>query len=162
MRPLEQPDSSHVQAAKGWCELKSFDEAAAELDKVAPALRSHPLVLEARWQVCANLGDWGEAFNHATAIIQVEPDWPNGWIYLANSLGELDRIDEAYDTLKRAQPYFPEHEIIAYDLACFCCTLNRRDEAREWVSKAIDLGGNEVKLKVLDDPELAALFNLDH
>jgi hypothetical protein len=50
MKPLEPPDSLHVQAAQGWCELHAFAEADTELDKIDASLRAHPKVLEVRWQ----------------------------------------------------------------------------------------------------------------
>jgi hypothetical protein len=50
MKPLQPPDSLHVQAAQGWCELHAFAEADAELDKITGSLRAHPKVLEVRWQ----------------------------------------------------------------------------------------------------------------
>ncbi len=51
MNQLDPQDSKHVEAAKGWCELRAFQEASLELDKIAPKQRAHPSVLEARWQV---------------------------------------------------------------------------------------------------------------
>ena len=37
MKPLAPPDSLHLQAAQGWCELHAFVEADAELDNIFPA-----------------------------------------------------------------------------------------------------------------------------
>ena len=48
----------------------------------------------------------------------------------------------------------PSDEIIPYDLACVCCALKRFDEAREWLAKGIEVGGNGIKLKALDDPDI--------
>ena len=50
MKPLALPDSHHLQAAQGWCELHAYPEADAELDKIDASLRAHPKVLEVRWQ----------------------------------------------------------------------------------------------------------------
>jgi hypothetical protein len=48
---------------------------------------------------------------------------------------------------------FPADEIILGDLPCVCCALNGFDEARTWLGNAIDAGGNETKLRALDDPD---------
>jgi hypothetical protein len=48
MKPLEPPDSLHLQAAQGWLELGSHIEANEELEKIAPQLRAHPDVLKVR------------------------------------------------------------------------------------------------------------------
>ena len=158
MKPLEPPDSLHLQAAQGWCELQAFVEADVELDKITASLRAHPKVLEVRWQIYANLEKWAGALDIASAIVKLEPDWPNGWIYRASSLTELNRQQEAYETLGAAAALFPTDKIILYDLACICCTLKRVDEARLWLGKAIETGGNEIKLRALDDEDLEPLW----
>jgi hypothetical protein len=48
MKPLEPPNSFHLQAAQGWLELHAFAEADAELDKIIASLRTHPKVLARR------------------------------------------------------------------------------------------------------------------
>jgi hypothetical protein len=48
MKPLEPPDSLHLETAQGWCELLAFAEADAELDKITASLRAHPKVLARR------------------------------------------------------------------------------------------------------------------
>jgi Flp pilus assembly protein TadD len=158
MKELELHDQRHLQAAQGWCELHAFAEADAELDKIAASLRAHPKVLEVRWQICANLEKWADALDIASAIVKAVPEWPSGWIYQASSLTELNQQKEAYETLSAAAALFPKDEIILYDLACICCALKRVDEARSWLGKAIGAGGNEIKLKALDDSDLEPLW----
>lgn len=139
------------------CELYAFAEADAELDKIAANLRAHPKVLEVRWQIYANLEKWAEALDMANDIVKRVPDWPNGWIYRASSLTELNRHPEAYETLSAAATLFPGDEIILYDLAGVCCALKRTDESRTWLGKAIEVGGDTIKQKALDDPNMAPL-----
>jgi tetratricopeptide (TPR) repeat protein len=158
MKPLEPPDSLHLQAAQGWCELHSFLEANEELEKITPRLRAHPSVLEVRWQIYANLEKWESALDTASAIVKMVPDWPSGWIYRASSLTGVNRQEEAYETLSTAAARFPSDEIILYDLACVCCSLKQFDEARRWLGKAMETGGNEIKLRALDDPDLEQLW----
>jgi tetratricopeptide (TPR) repeat protein len=158
VKPLQPPDSLHLQAAQGWCELHAYTEADAELDKIDASLRAHPKVLEVRWQIHANLEKWAGALDIASAIVKMVPEWPSGWIYQASSLTELNRQHEAYETLSAAAALFPRDEIIMYDLACVCCALKRVEEAREWLGKAIEAGGKEIKLRALDDSDLEPLW----
>jgi tetratricopeptide (TPR) repeat protein len=67
---------------------------------------------------------------------------------------ELGCIEEAFQTLLEAVNRFPSDEIVLYDLACLCCMLDRAEEARNWLSKAIEIGGEEIKMKALNDPDL--------
>jgi tetratricopeptide (TPR) repeat protein len=158
IQPLEAPDNIHLQAAEGWCELHAFTEADAELDKIDASLRAHPKVLEVRWQIYANLEKWAAALDIASAIVKMVPEWPSGWIYRASSLTELNRQEEAYETLSAAAALFPGDEIILYDLACVCCAMARLAESKSWLGKAIEAGGNEIKLRALDDPDLEPLW----
>jgi tetratricopeptide (TPR) repeat protein len=158
MIPLQPPDSQHVEAAKGWCELHAFREAEAELERITPTLQAHPSVLEVRWQIYANLEKWDGALDIASAIVTMRPDWANGWIYKASSLTELYRHQEAYETLSAAAVRFPADEIILYDLACVCCALKRPDEARTWMGKAIEAGGDELKRRALEDSDLEPIW----
>jgi tetratricopeptide (TPR) repeat protein len=128
------------------------------LDNITAKLRAHPSVLEVRWQIYANLEKWAGALDIASAIVKLVPDWPSGWIYRASSLTELNRQQEAYETLSAAAALFAEDEIIRYDLACVCCALKRLDEARSWLTKAIEAGGKDVKLRALDDSDLELLW----
>jgi hypothetical protein len=43
------------------CGLYAFAQADAELDNIIASLRSHPKVLEVRWQIYANLEKWAGA-----------------------------------------------------------------------------------------------------
>jgi hypothetical protein len=57
-----------------------------------------------------------------------------------------------------AAALFPADEIILYDLACVCCALKRPDEARAWLAKAIEAGGDEIKKRALDDTDLKPVW----
>lgn len=162
MKPLETPDSTYLEAAKGWCGLKAFLEANEELDRISPSLRAHPLVLEVRWHIYANLQNWVGALNIAGALVKLSPDWLNAWIYHATSFAELNRPEEACDTLKAAAKAFPTSEIVHYNLACMCCRLKRFEEAEFWLGEAVLLGGKAMKLKALDDPEIKPLWRHFH
>lgn len=63
MKPLAPPpDSLHLEAAQGWCEHGNHIEAEAELEHITPENRSHPAVLEVRWQIYAKAKQWDAAF----------------------------------------------------------------------------------------------------
>jgi tetratricopeptide (TPR) repeat protein len=65
---------------------------------------------------------------------------------------------EAYETLKPACDAFPHESGPPYNLARICCALGQVEEAREWLAKALEIGGAELKLQALDDEELAAVW----
>ena len=155
---LQPPDSMYVEAAKGWCELHAYSDAETELEKVSSESRNHPKFLEARWQVCANLERWESALDVANALTCVAPEVPEGWIYKGSALVELKRLPEAHEVLSQAAAKFSSDEIVLYDLACVCCAMGRFDESKSWLGKAIDAGGDAIKLRALDDPDLEPLW----
>ena len=51
VKPLQPPDTFHLQAAQGWMELGNHEEANEELELIDAPLRAHPDVLEVRWLI---------------------------------------------------------------------------------------------------------------
>jgi predicted Zn-dependent protease len=159
MKPLEPPDSFHLQAAQGWLELGSHTEANEELEKIAPELRAHPAVLEVRWEICAKAKEWDAALEIASALVQVVPAHPLGWLHRSSALHELKRTQEAVYNLQRVVDRFTGDAIIRYNLACYECQLGNLHEAMFWFQAACEIGdGNELKLMALEDPDLEPLW----
>lgn len=156
---LQPPDSHHLAAALGWLELFALDDAARELEAIAPTLREHPDVLEVRWALAANAGQWDEALALAQAIARLVSSQPEGWIYQGSALVEMRRHADAYSILLQGHERFPQDDILAYDLACVCCALGRDDQAMEWIQKAMALAGPEMQERAMDDPDLERIRN---
>ena len=74
------------------------------------------------------------------------------------ALHRLKRTQEAYDQLKPALDQFSEVELPWYNLACYACVLGNKEEAKELLDKAIELGGDDVKLRALKDEDLLGVW----
>lgn len=48
LKPLEPPDSIHLNAAQGWFELGDLVSASDELEEISAKSRAHPAVLKMR------------------------------------------------------------------------------------------------------------------
>jgi tetratricopeptide (TPR) repeat protein len=159
MNPLEPPDSLHLRAAEGWCELGNHFEAKEELQNVAPEFRGHPQVLEVRWQIEAAARNWEEALEIAAGIIQIAPEEPSDWLHRSYALHELKHTQEARDNLLRILQQFPDSTTMRYNLACYECQLGRLDEARSWLKKVLTIGNPQhIKSMALHDPDLQPLW----
>ena len=159
MRQLEPPDSFHLNAAQGWWELGNSLEADAELDKITATHRTHPLVLEIRWQIYAKAGKWEACVDLGEAIVEAAMDLPEGWIHRSFALHRLGRTQEAADKLEAAADLFPSVWLIPYNLACYACQLGKRGDAWEWLTDALDLAPDKDTVKVMaflwrDNPSL--------
>src|SRR6266404_1079121 len=135
MPELEPPDTHCLSAAVGWLELGNAAEAKAELDRISPAMHSHPDVLEVRWLICAETGNWQEGLKAAQDLVRRAPERPTGWLHQAYALRRLPDggIKRAWEALLPTFDKFSTEPIIAYNLSCYACQLKQLDEARAWL-----------------------------
>jgi predicted Zn-dependent protease len=134
-------------------------EANEELEQITAENRAHPAVLEVRWQIYAKAKKWDAALNIASALIQLAPEYPLGWVHRSYCLYELKRTEEARDNLLRVVDKFSEDPVMRYNLACYECQLGRVEQAKNWLESAFKLGNpQEMKLMALDDPDLEPLW----
>ena len=158
-KTLPPPNNHFLEAAVGWLELSNPQEALAELNQIAAEFLDHPQVLEVKWQIFARTDKWDKSLPIAQAFCEVAPGLPQGWLHQAVSLYRLNRTEDAWNLLLPMAKKFPRSWIIAYDLSCYACQLNRLDEGRAWLKKAFLLGeSKEVKLLALADPDLKPLW----
>jgi len=158
MKPLPPPDKHHLRAAEGWLDLGNAFEANAELERIAPELRSHPDVLGLRWHLHAHAKEWAVCVDIANAIIKLAPNRPDAWIHRSFALHEAKRTQEAFDQLLPLAGRFPEVWTIPYNLACYCAQLGRLDECRAWFQKAMAVDERAAKRAAIDDPDLEPMW----
>ena len=159
MKELEPQDANHVRAAHTWLELGDHLQAEGELDQIAPRLHQHPQVLELRALICADAGRWGECLELTSTLVDMAPERPFGWIHRSFALHKLRRNQEAYDLLLPAVVCFPKHWLVCYNLACYACRLERKQEACKWMEMAFGMGGPDaIKQMALQDPDLKGFW----
>ena len=159
MKNLPHPDNKHLEAVEGWLGLGNWREAEVELANIAPGLRTHPFVLEMRYKIFEQSGQWDQAVIVAKNLRELLPENQWGHFYLAYSLHELKRTQEAYDTLSAVIGQFPEHYLMRYNLACYACQLGKHEEALTWLAKTIKLAGNkEILAMAKTDSDLKPLW----
>ena len=161
MSQLDFPDRHHLCAAHGWLDLGRPLEAKEELSKISKTNFSHPDVLEARWKIAVEGKEWHSALQIARDLIAVDPDRVTGWINQSYCLHELQRTQEAWESLLPAAGKFPKVGIIPYNLACYACQLGRLAQAQDWLEKALAVGGKmQIKAMALSDDDLKPLWPL--
>ena len=68
-------------------------------------------------------------------------------------------MEKAWDALLPAAEKFPKEPVIPYNLACYACQLQKLEDARSWLKRAIEIGGKErMKEMALEDPDLQPLW----
>jgi len=161
MAKLEPPDAFALSAALGWIELGNPTEALAELERVTPDNQSHHGVLELRWAALADLKRWVHAFAVASDLVRVNPNSVTGWLHRAYALRRMPEggIQLAWDALLPAAERFKKEPVVAFNLACYACQLQRLDEARVWFERAMKTGKREeIQSMALADEDLKPLW----
>ena len=158
---LQPPDSHFLNHAQGWLGLDCPEDARVERNAIAPEFQSHPDVLETRWQLHTRLQEWEPALEVARLELQQQPDDSSGWLHHAYALRRASRggLIMAWGALLPAAQKFPTEPVIAYNLACYACQLQQMDKAREWLGRAVEVGGkNEIRKMALADDDLQPLW----
>lgn len=161
VQSLEAPDIHLLNAAQGWLGLDCPAEARAELNAIAPEFQNHPAVLETRWEMHTRLAEWEAALQVAQTEIKLNPDTSAGWLHHAYALRRASRggLIMAWGALLPAAQKFPKEPVIAYNLACYACQLKQLDKAREWLHRAVKVGGkDEIRKMALADDDLQPLW----
>ena len=165
MKPIEPPDLHHLRAAMGWLELGNPCEANEEFKQIVPQLQVHPDVLEIRWEICAMAKDWDVCVDIASAIVELAPERPFGWIGRAYSLrrAEGGGLMAAFMTLLPVADEFPAEPMIPFSLSCYTCQMGRLNDARGWLDRAFavaSMTGNKKRFKhmALEEPDLEPLW----
>jgi tetratricopeptide (TPR) repeat protein len=159
IRELQPPDSLHLRAAEGWLGLGNWQEANEELERITPQLLVHPDVLKMRWEIYVAAKKWEAALFIATALVQMDPDNPLGWIHQSYCLHELGLTADARRHLMDVADKFPINATIRYNLACYECRLGRLRQAKQWLEKAFEIGDTrKMKLAALNDTDLEPLW----
>ncbi len=161
MNKLEPPDSHYFTAAVGWIELGNLAEARAELTQVSAAQQENPDVLELRWSIAASEKQWDEALQVAQALVRRAPRRSSGWLHQAYALRRVPNgsIQKAWEALLPASDKFPKEPTIPFNLSCYACQLRQLELARDWLQRAVAVGGKEkVKRMALNDTDLEPLW----
>jgi tetratricopeptide (TPR) repeat protein len=162
MRTLEPPDTHYISAAIGWLELGNLAEAQAELAQISPAQQEHPDVLEVRWVVSAAQKHWEEGLQVAQALVRRAPKRSSGWLHQAYALRRVPAgsVQKAWDALLPAFDKFPKEATIPFNLSCYACQLRQLDAARDWLKRAVAVGGKDkIKQMALNDSDLEPLWD---
>ena len=132
--PLQPPDSMHLEAAQGWLELGNHEEANEELELIDAPLRSHPDVLEVRWDIYAKVKNWEACLDIGKAMVKLDPRRFTGWINRSFALHELKRTQEACDQLHEGLYRFPMKASSGTSSpATPACWATRQGRARCWI-----------------------------
>jgi tetratricopeptide (TPR) repeat protein len=158
MARLDPSDTLHLEAAQGWLGFNDWREANEELDRITPAMRTHPSVLRARILVCIAAEKWDLMHQIAQTMLVKLPYDASICIYAGMALDRLNRTSEAYDLLASYLKRFPKDAKLNYDLACYACKLGSLEQAMGSLERAIDVSEKDIRQQALHDLALEPIW----
>ena len=158
---LAMTDQHHLRAAVGWLELGNAAEALAELDQMSVDGQTSADTLEVRWLILARQQHWDEAAKVGRALITVAPERAGAWLNYSYALRRATSggLPAAFAALSSVAEKFPEEPTVHYNLACYCCQMERdAAETLMWLRRALACGEPKAILAMaLRDPDLEPL-----
>jgi tetratricopeptide (TPR) repeat protein len=143
-------------AASGFAELSLFQEAVEELEELPESSKELPPVLVVWLEVYQHWQKWSEAESIATRLVEMEPEEPGWLVALAYATRRSRGLVFAHEILLPAGEKFPNCATIQFNLACYAALLGQLEEARQRLSRAIQLD-KAFAAMAKSDPDLEAL-----
>jgi Flp pilus assembly protein TadD len=149
--------ATHLAYAAGYLQLDMLAESRAELENLSPELLATPAALSLRLELAMAEEDWAEVLARAPELVAHDNTEERPWIAWAYALRELQRIEEARDTLLTGVRLIKKPTLlVAYNLACYACLLGDLNEARRLLA-GVCAEDNSWRAIAREDEDLAAL-----
>jgi Flp pilus assembly protein TadD len=135
-----------IQQAEGYLELNMPRHALEVLDR--NHLRSNLAGREAylRGEALRSLERYEEAIEPLSRAAEDYSENVSVWLALGWCFKRTGELDRAMQSLRRALEVEPEEALLHYNLACYLSLANRKDEAIEYLAKALALDEGYRKL----------------
>jgi len=154
------PDSNRTQkalrAAEGYAELKMYDDALAELDRLLAEVPDHLDALYRKGLILLERGRWAEAEAPFCRIIELDPEQAHVYVHLAWIYRRIASLEKAIETIQRAIELKPSMPIALYNLACYRAVQGQSEQALTLLGKAIGLA-KEYRALARSDPDFESV-----
>ena len=128
-----------MQRADGYLDLKLWERARRELDKVPAERRKTLLYVQLLLRLSFGEEDWKSASKWAGILRKSAPNIPDYWIQCAYAVRRAHDIHTAKRILLEAGQKFPSEAVIPYNLACYACSSGDLNLTREYLGIAFGL-----------------------
>jgi len=141
----------------GYVELGMDIEANDALEALPNQVKTHPLVLSARFELLMVTDHWEEGVILGQSLTKLWPQQFNFWFHTAFCLHEMKRTAEAKQTLLNAPEAIRETAQYSYNLACYEAQLGAIAKAKALLKVSFEKDP-EMKETALDDPDLEPVW----
>ena len=145
-----------LDRARGYLDLSMYDEAWAELDRLADDKVDRPEVREMRIVVRLDQGRLAEALALCGILCSLHPENHAGFVQGAYCLHALGRTEDAIAHLQSGPETLREEPVYYYNLACYDLALGKPQAALTWLRLSVEMD-KSYRVRALADPDLAAI-----
>jgi tetratricopeptide (TPR) repeat protein len=149
--------AKHLIAASGYLELGMVEDAAAEIEEIAPEDKMRQEVVMLRVEIYRSAKKWDAMAALANYLVEKFPDEPGGWLDWAWAVRREKSVEDALPIMRQAAAKFDTMPLVHYNLACYECLMGDMQVATKHLKHAFALD-KKFKLIALDDPDLEALW----
>lgn len=155
-KPNVEDYQRRLLAAQGYCELKMYDDALAEVAALPAGAQHDPMVSEMRLVILMQARRWEEALAASLELCQLRPEATSGFIHAAFCLHEMGNTTAARRKLLEGPPSLIKEANYFYNLACYECVLGNLAEARRLLETSFSMDA-KYKEFAKTDPDLRTL-----
>jgi predicted Zn-dependent protease len=152
------PSPRALDAAWGYIELGMWQEAAQELDQLAPGAQSHPLVLQARLEIDMGAGCWRQAAILGHSMCTHWPERKGLRLKTSLCLHRSGQTREARDYLLTDKTSLQESPDYHYLLACYETNMGLLKQAWRSLRTCVRLDST-YRMRALRDQELKPFWS---
>lgn len=140
-----------LEKADGYMDLKMWDQALAELNKVPPEDEDSIAYRHIRLRLAIETEDWTTSTKLVIELQQALPEEPAFWVQRAYVARRAESIQVARTILCDALSRFPQTPVIPFNLACYECQLGELQLAHEYLQAAFALDPSYRDLALCDE-----------
>jgi lipopolysaccharide biosynthesis regulator YciM len=146
-----------LQKCDGYLDLGMLQRAQAEFQNIPAVYHQSREAREILLRMAMEDKNWNKAVQQAQDLIQLFPDDPSYHVQLAYSIRRKDSIAAARSVLLEASRRFKKVAVIPYNLACYECQLGHREQALQYLKRAVKLNASFIQM-ALDDADLEPIW----
>jgi predicted Zn-dependent protease len=145
-----------LDPARGYLELRMYEEAWTELERLPRDKADSPEARELRIVIRLDQGRTDEALALCAILCSLHPENHAGFVQGAYCLHALGRTQDAIAHLQSGPETLRDEAVYFYNLACYELALGKPQAALAWLRQAIEMD-QAFRARALADPDLAAI-----
>ena len=146
-----------LEEARGFLDLKMWQEAQEVVDRLPDAAQSLPQVLGLRVSICWEGKQFELMAKAAQEMVDLNPERSTAWLNLASAKRHAFGMHAGKTVLEEATLKCPADADVLFSLACYESEMGEAQKAKAFLDASITLNP-DLKMHALEASELSAMW----